>query len=158
MQGRLVRVAGGFLILVDLFGGQSGGDLRVDASESVVVEQDTQLFTQSLSNGNSGNINVTTQKLVVRSGAQLHGQLTINASDSVELIGGTSIPVFRDGSDLISSGLFSATYGNKNAGSITINTGKLRIQGGARISTSSEGIYRFISNQLTPKIQEKQEA
>ncbi|QMS91279.1 S-layer family protein [Nostoc edaphicum CCNP1411] len=151
VQGRLVRVAGGFLILVDLFGGQSGGDLRVDASESVVVEQDTQLFTQSLSNGNSGNINVTTQKLVVRSGAQLHGQLTINASDSVELIGGTSIPVFRDGSDLISSGLFSATYGNKNAGSITINTGKLRIQGGARISTSSEGIYRFISNQLTPK-------
>ncbi|ODH01057.1 filamentous hemagglutinin [Nostoc sp. KVJ20] len=151
VQGRLVRVAGGFLILVDLFGGQSGGDLRVDASESVVVEQDTQLFTQSLSNGNSGNINITTQKLVVRSGAQLHGQLTINASDSVELIGGTSIPVFRDGSDLISSGLFSATYGDKNAGSITINTGKLRIQGGARISTSSEGIYRFISNQLTPK-------
>ncbi|MFW9258029.1 filamentous hemagglutinin N-terminal domain-containing protein [Nostoc sp. CALU 546] len=151
VQGKLVRVAGGFLILVDLFGGQSGGDLTVNASESVVVEQDTQVFTQSLSNGNSGNINVTTQKLVVRSGAQLHGQLTINASDSVELIGGTSIPVFRDGSDLISSGLFSATYGDKNAGSITINTGKLRIQGGARISTSSEGIYRFISNQLTPK-------
>ncbi len=151
IQGRLVRVAGSFLILVDLFGGQSGGDLTVNASESVVVEQDTQLFTQSLSNGNSGNINVTTQKLVVRSGAQLHGQLTINASDSVEVIGGTSIPLFRDGSDLISSGLFSATYGDKNAGSITINTGKLRIQGGARISTSSEGIYRLISNQLTPK-------
>ncbi len=151
LQGRLVRVAGGLAILVDLFGGQSGGDLTVNASESVVVEQDTQLFTQSLSNGNPGNINVTTQKLVVRSGAQLHGQLTINASDSVELMGGTSIPVFRDGSDLISSGLFSATYGDKNAGSITINTGKLRIQGGARISTSSEGIYRFISNQLTPK-------
>ncbi|MGJ5633354.1 filamentous hemagglutinin N-terminal domain-containing protein [Nostoc sp. CALU 1950] len=151
VQGKLVRVAGGSLILVDLFRGQSGGDLTVNASESVVVEQDTQVFTQSLSNGNSGNINVTTQKLVVRSGAQLHGQLTINASDSVELIGGTSIPVFRDGSDLISSGLFSATYGDKNAGSITINTGKLRIQGGARISTSSEGIYRFISNQLTPK-------
>ncbi|MBD2525125.1 filamentous hemagglutinin N-terminal domain-containing protein [Nostoc sp. FACHB-133] len=150
VQGRLMRVAGSFLILIDLFGGQSGGDLTVNASESVVVEQDAQLFTQSVSNGNSGNINVNTKKLVVKSGAQLQGQLTINASDSVELISGTSIPLFRDGSDLISSGLFSATSSDKNAGNITINTGKLRIEGGARISTSSEGIYRFIPNQLTP--------
>ncbi len=78
----------------------------------------------------------------------MQGQLTINASDSVELIGGTNIPLFRDGSDLISSGLFSATYGNKNAGNIIINTGRLRIEGGARISTSSEGIYRFILTNL----------
>ncbi|MEH1971524.1 filamentous hemagglutinin N-terminal domain-containing protein [Nostoc sp.] len=150
VQGRLVRVAGSFLILVNPFEVQPGGNLTVNASESVVLEQDSQLFTQSFSNANSGNINVNTKKLVVKSGAQLQGQLTINASDSVELIGGTSIPVFRDGSDLISSGLFSATYGDKNAGSITINTAKLRIQGGARISTSSEGIYRYILNRLTP--------
>ncbi|MBE9000494.1 filamentous hemagglutinin N-terminal domain-containing protein [Nostoc sp. LEGE 12447] len=150
IQGRLMRVAGSFLILVNPFGEQSGGDLTVNASESVVVEQDAQLFTQSVSNGNSGNINVNTKKLVVKSGAQLQGQLTINASDSVELISGTNIPLFRDGSDLISSGLFSATSGDKNAGNIIINTGRLRIEGGARISTSSEGIYRFITNQLTP--------
>ncbi|WP_375510047.1 filamentous hemagglutinin N-terminal domain-containing protein [uncultured Nostoc sp.] len=149
VQGRLVRVAGSLLV-VDPSGGQSAGDLTVNASESVVVEQDAQLLAQSFSTGNSGNINVTTKNLVVRDGAQLYGQLTINASDSVELIGGTSIPVLQDGSDLISSGLFSATYSDKNAGSITINTGKLRIQGGARISTSSEGIYKYISNELTP--------
>ncbi len=150
VQGRLVRITGSYLILVNPLEEQPGGNLTVNASESVIVEQDAQLFTQSFSTGNSGNINVTTKKLVVRGGGQLQGQLTINASDSVELIGGTSIPPFRDGSDLISSGLFSATYGNKNAGSITINTGKLRIQGGARISTSSEGMYSYISNQLTP--------
>ncbi|MEH2272008.1 MAG: S-layer family protein [Nostoc sp.] len=150
VQGKLVRVAGSLLILVDPFGVQSGGNLTVNASESVVVEKDARLFTQSFSNGTSGNINVTTKKLVVRSGAQLEGQLTINASDSVELIGGTSIPLLQDGSDLIPSGLFSATYGSKNAGSITINTAKLRIQGGARISTSSEGIYMSIPNQFTP--------
>ncbi|MBN3907174.1 MAG: filamentous hemagglutinin N-terminal domain-containing protein [Nostoc sp. NMS1] len=150
LQGGLVRVAGSLLILVNPLRLQSGGNLTVNASDSVVIEQDSQLFTQSFSNANSGNINVNTKKLVVKSGAQLQGQLTINASDSVELIGGTTIPVLRDGSDLISSGLFSATYGNQNAGNITINTGKLRIEGGARISTSSEGIYRFIPNQLTP--------
>lgn len=150
VQGRLVRVAGSLLTVVDPSGGQSVGDLTVNASESVLVEQDARLLVQNFSTGNFGNINVTTKKLVVRGGAQLYGQLTINASDSVELIGGTSIPLFRDGSDLISSGLFSATYGDKNAGGITINTGKLRIQGGARISTSSEGTYRFISNEFTP--------
>ncbi|MEH2464392.1 two-partner secretion domain-containing protein [Nostoc sp.] len=150
MQGKLVRIAGSFVILVYSLQDQSGGNVTLNASDSVVVEQDAQLFTQSFSTENSGNINVTTKKLVVRDGAQLYGQLTINASDSVELIGGTSIPLLRDGSDLISSGLFSATYGDKNAGSITINTGKLRIEGGARISTSSEGTYNYILNELTP--------
>ncbi|WP_298920519.1 filamentous hemagglutinin N-terminal domain-containing protein [uncultured Nostoc sp.] len=150
MQGKLVRIAGSFLFLVYSLQDQSGGNVTLNASDSVVVEQDAQLFTQSFSTENSGNINVTTKKLVVRDGGQLQGQLTINASDSVELIGGTSIPLFADGSDLISSGLFSATYGDKNAGNITINTGKLRIQGGAKISTTSESIYSYLSNRLTP--------
>ncbi|MEH2449345.1 MAG: filamentous hemagglutinin N-terminal domain-containing protein [Nostoc sp.] len=150
MQGKLVRIAGSFVILAYPSQDQSGGNVTLNASDSVVVEQDAQLLTQSFSTVNSGNINVTTKKLVVRDGGQLYGQLTINASDSVELIGGTSIPLLRDGSDLISSGLFSATYGDKNAGSITINTGKLRIEGGARISTSSEGTYKYILNELTP--------
>ncbi|MBD2243825.1 filamentous hemagglutinin N-terminal domain-containing protein [Nostoc sp. FACHB-888] len=149
-QGKLVRIAGSFLVLVNPFEEQSSGNLTVNASESVVVEQETQLFTQSFSTGNPGNINITTKKLVVRDGAQLQGQLTINASDSVELIGGTPIPILQNGSDLISSGLFSATYGDKNAGGITINTRKLLIQGGARISTSSESIYNYIFNELIP--------
>ncbi|MEH1937962.1 MAG: filamentous hemagglutinin N-terminal domain-containing protein [Nostoc sp.] len=150
MQGKVVRIAGGYVILVHPLEEQSGGNLTVNASDSVVVEQNAQLFTQSFSTGNSGNINVTTKKLVVRDGAQLQGQLTINASDSVELISGTPIRLLPDGSDLISSGLFSATYGDKNAGSITINTGKLRIEGGASISTTSESIYSYIPNQLIP--------
>ncbi|MEH2388687.1 MAG: filamentous hemagglutinin N-terminal domain-containing protein [Nostoc sp.] len=150
IQGKLVRIVGSYVILVYPLEEQSGGNLTVNASDSVLLEQNAQLFTQSFSTGNSGNINVTTKKLVVRDGAQMQGQLTINASDSVELISGTPIPVFADGSDLISSGLFSATYGDKNAGSITINTGKLRIEGGASISTTSESIYSYISNQLIP--------
>jgi filamentous hemagglutinin family protein len=150
-QGKLVRIAGSFLVLVHPLEEQSSGNLTVNASESVVVEQDTQLFTQSFSTANPGNINITTKKLVVRDGAQLQGQLTINASDSVELIGGTPpISTLQDGIDLISSGLFSTSYGDQNAGGITINTRKLVIQGGARISTSSESIYNYTFNQLIP--------
>ncbi|MEH1836342.1 MAG: filamentous hemagglutinin N-terminal domain-containing protein [Nostoc sp.] len=129
--------------------GEDGGNIQIQGA-SVELGLSTILSNVSYNTVNSGNINVTTKNLVVRDGAQLYGQLIINASDSVELIGGASIPVLRDGSDLISSGLFSATYNDKNAGSITINTTKLRIEGGARISTSSEGIYNYITNQLTP--------
>ncbi|MEH1997522.1 MAG: S-layer family protein [Nostoc sp.] len=149
MQGRNVRIAGSFLMLVYPLQDQSGGNVTLNASDSVVVEQNAQLFTQSFSTGGSGNINITTKKLLVRDGGQLQGQLTINASDSVELIGGTSVRQ-QDGSDLISSGLFSATYGDKNAGNITINTRNLRIQGGAKISTTSESIYGYFSNELIP--------
>ncbi|MEH2277673.1 MAG: filamentous hemagglutinin N-terminal domain-containing protein [Nostoc sp.] len=150
VQGRLVQVTGNSQILANTSGAQTAGNLIVNASESVELGLNAVLSSVSYNTGNFGNINVTTKNLVVRDGAQLQGQLTINASDSVELIGGTSIPVLPDGSDLISSGLFSATYSDKNAGDITINTGKLRIQGGARISTSSEGIYKYITNELTP--------
>ncbi|MEH2293985.1 S-layer family protein [Nostoc sp.] len=149
MQGRNIRIAGSFLILVYPLQDQSGGNVTLNASDSVVVEQDAQLFTQSFSTGGSGNINITTKKLLVRDGGQLQGQLSINASDSVELIGGTSVRQ-QDGSDLISSGLFSATYGDKNAGNITINTRNLRIQGGAKISTTSESIYGYFSNEIIP--------
>ncbi|WP_392534524.1 filamentous hemagglutinin N-terminal domain-containing protein [Nostoc sp. C117] len=159
LQAKDVLVTGSSYIFAITLGMQPGGNLTVNASKSVELGRNAILSTGTFNTGNAGNINITTGKLIVKDGAQvlmynigsgLAGQLTINASDSVELIGGTSIPLLRDGSDLISSGLLSATYGNQNAGNITINTGKLRIQGGARISTSSEGIYRFRLNQLTP--------
>ena len=159
LQGKRVLVTGGSYILALTLGVQPGGNLTVNASESVELGRNAVLSTGTFNTGNSGNINITTRNLIVTDGAQvlmynvgsgLAGQLTINASDSVELIAGIPISPLTDGSDLISSGLFSATYGAQNAGSIIINTGKLRIQGGATISTSSEGKLKHFSNQFTP--------
>jgi filamentous hemagglutinin family protein len=149
LQGKYVLVTGVSLILADSLGVQAAGNLILNASESVELERNAAFTTLTYNNGDSGNINITTKKLVVRDGGQLAGQLTINASDSVELIGGTYIRL-PDGSDLVPSGLFSITFSDKNSGNITINTGKLLIQGGATISTRSEGILRFPSKQLTP--------
>lgn len=159
LQGQRVLVTGGSQILALSLGAQPGGNLTVNASESVELGLNAFLSTGTLNTGNSGDINITTRKFIVKDGAQvlmfnlgsgLAGQLTINASDSVDLIAGIPISPLLDGSDLISSGLFSATYGAQNAGSITINTGKLSIQGGATISASSEGILWLFSNQFTP--------
>ncbi|WP_138504289.1 filamentous hemagglutinin N-terminal domain-containing protein [Nostoc sp. PA-18-2419] len=158
LQGKRVLVTGSNIFGITL-GGQPGGNLTVNASESVELGENVFLFTGTLNTGNSGNINITTKKFIAKDGAQvsmynfgsgLPGELTINASDSVELISGIPIPPLPDGSDIVSSGLFSETYGSQNAGNIIINTGKLRIQGGARISTSTEGFYESLVNQFTP--------
>ncbi|MEH2173891.1 two-partner secretion domain-containing protein [Nostoc sp.] len=159
LQGQRVLVTDGSQILALSLGTQPGGNLTVNASESVELGLNAFLSTGTFGTGNSGDINITTRNLIVKDGAQvvmfnlgsgLAGQLTINASDSVELIAGIPISPLPDGSDLISSGLFSATYGAQNAGNIIINTAKLRIEGGAAISTSSEGILGRFSNQFIP--------
>ncbi|MBL1198998.1 MAG: filamentous hemagglutinin N-terminal domain-containing protein [Nostoc sp. GBBB01] len=159
LQGKHVLINGGSHILGFTLGTQPGGNLQVNAAESVKLERNAFLATGTFNTGNSGSINITTKKFIAKGGAQvsmynvgsgLPGELTLNASDSVELIGGFPVALLQDGSDIVSSGLFSETYGSQNAGNITINTGKLRIQGGARISTSSEGIYLFNVNQFIP--------
>ncbi|BAY76013.1 filamentous hemagglutinin outer membrane protein [Nostoc linckia NIES-25] len=159
LQGKRVLINDGSHIFTFTLGMQPGGNLEVNASESVELGENAFLATGTSNAGNSGSIKITTNKFIAKDGAQvtiysvgsgLPGELTINASDSVELISGFSVPVLRDGSDIVSTGLFSETYGSQNAGNITINTGKLRIQGGARISTSSEGFYRFKLNEFTP--------
>ncbi|MEH2251639.1 S-layer family protein [Nostoc sp.] len=58
------------------------------------------------------------------------GTLTLNASDSVQLIG-RSVGGYP-------SRLLTATTNSQNAGNLTINTGKLIVQDGAQIST---GVY-----------------
>ncbi|MBX9258666.1 filamentous hemagglutinin N-terminal domain-containing protein [Desmonostoc muscorum CCALA 125] len=159
LQGKNVLVTDCSYLFAITWGTQSGGNLAVDASESVELGQNAFLFSGTFNTGNSGSINITTKKFIARNGAQvsmysvgsgLPGELTLNASDSVELISGTPITPFPDGTDLIVSGLFSETYGSQNAGKITVNTAKLRIEGGARISTSSEGIYQSGLNKFTP--------
>jgi len=113
--------------------------------------------TQTLGAQDAGDITINTRRLVVRDGSQIStqsfgvfsleppqfipatgraGNLTVNASESVELIGTSS-----DGSSF--SGLSSATASAGDAGNITINTGRLLIQEGARVLTESSGVLFF---------------
>ncbi|MDZ8070475.1 MAG: filamentous hemagglutinin N-terminal domain-containing protein [Nostoc sp. DedQUE08] len=158
IQGRRVLLNGGSQISANTLGSQQGGNLIVTAAESLELDGSAILSsgTDSDSTGNAGNIQIATAKLIVRGGAQvlmynrgsgLPSQLIVNASDSVELIGGTITPL-PDGTDLLPSGLFSA--GEKNAGDITINTKMLRIQGGAGVSAESSAILFIKSNQFIP--------
>ncbi|WP_166481772.1 filamentous hemagglutinin N-terminal domain-containing protein [Scytonema sp. UIC 10036] len=100
----------------------------------------------SRGSGNSGSINITTNRLTVRDGGDVSvttfnlgqgGNLTVNASEIVELIGtGTSL----DGQNFSRSGLFAATEGTGKGGDVRIDTPKLQIRDGARVSVSTRGI------------------
>lgn len=99
------------------------------------------LFSGTFGTGSSGDLTIDTQKLTVRDGAAVStethgegqgGQLTVVASDSVELIGTTSNFQFT-------SGLFTSTFGTGAAGELTINTGRLAVRDGAGVSTETRG-------------------
>jgi large exoprotein involved in heme utilization and adhesion len=87
-------VAGGSQILATTVGSKPGGSLVVAASESVkLIGPGNPLNTRTIGSGDAGDITITTRNLSIQNGVQVFtfssgagsgGQLTVNASDSVE--------------------------------------------------------------------------
>ncbi|MEH2192246.1 MAG: S-layer family protein [Nostoc sp.] len=161
LQGRNVLLTGSSQILANSLSAQLAANLTVTASDTVeLIGPGRPLTVGTFSGGDAGNLTINTRKLIVSNGAQVFldnsvsnsvAQLTVNASDSVELIGGFSFPSSTSPiGNFIPSGLFSITYDVGNAGNITINTRRLSIQEGARVSTESDGQFLFSENQFKP--------
>lgn len=153
LHGRNITLNSGSQITADTLGSKQGGTLNVSASDSVNLNgrvRGGNLSTRTFSDANAGNLTISARKLVIQNGAQVitdttnkgsGGNLTVNALESIELIGTTT-----GGTP---SGLFSVTAAAGNAGNITINTGKLIVQDGARISTeSSRGVEDASGNSI----------
>lgn len=156
---RLIAQNGGQISTKTEGSGQAG-TLTVNARESVeltgtdIKGLPSGLFTQSLGGatgsdaGNANNLTVTTRQLIVRDGAAISadtfadgrgGSLTVNASESIEVTGTSGIvpaevsPLVRaDGR--LPSRLTAVTRGRGEAGSVTINTGLLRVRDGAIVA------------------------
>jgi filamentous hemagglutinin family protein len=161
--GKLTVLNGG-LVSAGTFGSGTGGDVTVNARESVeVIGVEPRQLTSSLvgvstlGRGNAGNLTINTPRLIVQDGGRVDsstaaagsaGSITINAPKSVEVRGtvpGTSIP------SLVSSGanieneftrqLFRLppipTGSSKD---VTINTGQLLITNGAQVSATNQGL------------------
>ncbi|PSB32986.1 beta strand repeat-containing protein [Chlorogloea sp. CCALA 695] len=149
-----VTIETGRLLLQDgaqvsaITGGEGkGGNLQIVADsvemvgESAKSEFVSGLFATSLGSGNAGNVTIKTGRLLVRDGAQVSaitegegkgGHLQIVAHDSVELIGTSANSQFA-------SGLSVRSQGSGDSGNLTIDTGRLLVQGGAVISSRSSG-------------------
>ncbi|NEO30969.1 MAG: filamentous hemagglutinin N-terminal domain-containing protein [Symploca sp. SIO3C6] len=145
--GKLL-ITDGAHVITGTFGAGKGGELRVFASESVQVIGESAdgrfggtLTTQSQGTGDAGFLTIETGKLLIADGAQVStgtfgegegGNLLVNASESVQLIG-ESIDT------QLSTFLGSQSQGQGNAGDLTIETGKLLVANGSRVSTSTFG-------------------
>jgi filamentous hemagglutinin family protein len=147
-------VRDGAAVSANTFGQGDGGNLTVNASNQVQVigrsadgKNSSGLYasTEPGASGNAGNLTINTGTLLVRDGAQVGagtfdegdgGNLTVNASNQVQVIG-------RSADNQYSSGLYaSAELGaNGKAGNLTINTGTLLVRDGAQVSagTFAEG-------------------
>lgn len=155
VQGRHVTLRDGSQISSITLGSESAGTVAVTASESVELIGtsasgiSSNLNTLTVSEGNAGNLSITTERLILRDGAAIStgsfanqmqnpgsvqgrsGNLTINASESVE-ISGTS----RTGG----RGVISVeTFTNGDAGNLEIDTGRLILRDGAQISAATAG-------------------
>ena len=143
-----LMVSDGAQVAASTFGLGDGGDLTVNAEETVQLigtSADGQirsgLFSQTEGTGKAGNVRISTGQLIVSDGAVVSagtfglgdgGNLTVDADEKVQLIGTSA-----DGR--IVSGLFSQTEGTGNGGELKITTGQLIVSDGARVSADTLG-------------------
>jgi filamentous hemagglutinin family protein len=149
--GRLI-LRNGAEITTGTFGNGDAGSLTISARDSVELlgtSADGQLSSVlrtvvgSGATGNGGNLTVETGRLIVRDGGQLlagtfgngdAGNLSVLASESVELIGTTADYKFK-------SGLFTSV--NQGAigdgGKLTVETGQLTVRDDATIRSGTFG-------------------
>ncbi|MFB2920443.1 MULTISPECIES: filamentous hemagglutinin N-terminal domain-containing protein [Aerosakkonema] len=130
---------------------QSGGNIDINTSESVELSGgfnpafgEANIFTQ-ISNftdgtGATGNLTVKTGRLILRDGANIYnisagegnaGDLTVLASESVELIG------VRPNEPLFPTALSAQAFSTGNGGNLTVETGRLIIRDGALLGTNT---------------------
>ena len=147
--GQLI-VSDGAQVNASTRGEGDGGNLTVDASETVQLigtdasgEFPSALFARTEGTGKAGDLRITTGELIVSDGAQVSastkglgdgGNLTVDASESVQLIG-------TDASGEFASGLFAQANpeATGNAGNLKITTGQLIVKDGAEVSAGTSG-------------------
>lgn len=157
VQGRRISLKDGSQIKANTLGGESGGNLSVNATESVEVigrladgtPSALQARVESGATGTGGNVNIVTQRLRVEGGARVAasslsetganaGNISVEATDAVELMG---VGSFSQGEQTVvqPSALSTQTYGVGNAGNLDIVTGKLIAQDGGQVSSETFG-------------------
>jgi filamentous hemagglutinin family protein len=143
---RLVLQNGG-AISTTSYSAATGGNLAINASNSVQVigfspvnpTFASSIFATTFSSGNAGDLTLSTERLSVLGGANVSsstvgtgkgGHVTVNATESIELIGFNQIVAQP-------SNLAASTLNAGDAGSLTINTSRLAVLDGAGVDAST---------------------
>lgn len=136
IYARTLFLTGGAGITTNTFGLGRGGNLNINTSESIQLTGTSNLQAGTVGNGDAGNLTLNTRRLTLLDGSQLMistfgtglgGNLTIKASEFVDFSGISA--------DMrLVSGLFADSKVTGNGGNVRIETGKLIVQDGAKIS------------------------
>ncbi|MEQ9669177.1 two-partner secretion domain-containing protein [Coleofasciculus sp. G2-EDA-02] len=126
------------------------GNLTITASESIQIRGSSpvvgssELQVQTSTNGDAGNLEITTARLIIEDGGKLTaatsdagqgGTITINASDSVAIMG-TGIGMEGQ---INPSSLEASSQGTGDAGNLAITTNNLRLRDGGIVSAATSG-------------------
>jgi filamentous hemagglutinin family protein len=136
---------GGYITTISNQSGR-GGNVTINAKDSIEVvgrspNLASRVSSSTLGSGDSGSININTSRLSIRDGATVTtltpgtgkgGELTIDAKDSVEVIGGSS-------SSPNDRSIISTTAFVGDAGNLKIKTGSFSIRDGGQVTTSTFG-------------------
>ena len=136
------KASNGGIIATTTLNQGAGGDITINA-ENILEIDNSLLGTGTFTDKNSGDIILTARRLIAKGGAQVltttfdagkAGNLTVNVSDSIDLI---------DPSEQgITSGLFATSFesASGDGGNIEVKTGDFNIVDRAAVSVSGEGI------------------
>jgi large exoprotein involved in heme utilization and adhesion len=152
--GRLI-IRDGSIVSAASFGQGNGGDLTINASESVEIsgttpdgQYPTSIGAIARGAGNAGNLTVNTRRFILRDGGAAGtttfsqgkgGNLTVNASESVELSGVSAVNGIPSGLSVDTLDTLFENPGAGDAGSLRINTRRLSVRDGAILSASTFG-------------------
>ncbi|MBW4442060.1 MAG: filamentous hemagglutinin N-terminal domain-containing protein [Plectolyngbya sp. WJT66-NPBG17] len=147
---RQLLVQDGAGISAPSYGAGRGGDVTVAATDSIQLTGSSgtlisRIFAFANSSGNGGNLTLSTQRLSLLNGSFIGatagagsgnaGNVTINATQSVELIGFGSFTISNVGSA-------TSSTSTGNGGNVTINTPKLVGRDGGSVTARSVGTGR----------------
>lgn len=152
-NGGDIKIQTGTLLLTDnsiletsTSGKERAGNVIIDARDTVSLEKNSFIFSDTFGLGNGGIISIRARALSLTNGAELlssttgkgnAGDIQINASDFVRISGVN----LEDG---FSSGLFTTTEAEAvgQSGNIKVTTGALRVSDGAVLSTRTRSAFR----------------
>jgi filamentous hemagglutinin family protein len=135
LRGRQIAITSGSQVGGWESGANPGETLAVKASESVEVSGGSQLFTGTDSTGAAGEIAIETKRLIVRDGSSIDalsngngrgGNITVDAPVSVEVRGNGQF-----------TSITSQAFKSGNAGEVKVKTGRLILQDGGQIASST---------------------
>ena len=116
------------------FGDSSGGDIKLEISDSIQMFNSSIIAT-TLATGNAGNINLSTSQLQLNTAGVSsstfgygHGGVLRVDADLIEIIG-------TDSTDRAS--IATTAWATGDAGNLLLNAGQLRVIDGASLSSSS---------------------